>query len=203
MYKIYFDDRVLYLDSKNNTNSNIIHEYSSKDKLLEFILNFEFGKNISATITHPNPDELLSIFMSVCDNYIEAAGGIVTNPLHQILVIFRRDKWDLPKGKVDKGETIKQAAIREVEEETGVKKIKLGNLITCTYHTYRLKNKLILKKTYWFIIYSDDKQKLKPQIEEDITDIKWVDDNCYDEILQNTYPTIIDVLIDAKLISNK
>ena len=95
-------------------------------------------------------EKLVADFQS---NYkiLEAAGGLVYNAEGKILLIFRRDFWDLPKGKIDPGESKAAAAVREVEEETGLKDITLGDLITETYHTYRTKKgNRILKRTYWF-----------------------------------------------------
>jgi len=133
---------------------------------------------------------------------IIAAGGIVTNTEGKILMIFRREKWDLPKGKMDKGETIAQCAVREVEEETGLKDILLGDFLLITEHQYQdpwLKTEVI-KETHWYRMKIIKEQKLIPQTEEDITDIRWVNREELNECLQHTYANIITVI--EKFIQN-
>jgi len=127
---------------------------------------------------------------------IIAAGGIVTNTEGKILMIFRRGKWDLPKGKLDKGETIAECAVREVEEETGLKDIHLGNFLLTTDHHYQdpWLNTEVIKETHWFIMKIIGEQKLIPQTEEDITDIKWVNREELNACLQLTYSNIVTVI---------
>lgn len=132
---------------------------------------------------------------------IKAAGGLVLNEKQEILMIFRRGKWDLPKGKLDDGETIEACAVREVMEETGLTKLDLGPLITITHHTYFdtwLKEE-VMKETYWFQMYADTNQSLIPQTEEDIETIEWVSPANLVDKLSNSYDTIVEVV--RKLIS--
>jgi 8-oxo-dGTP pyrophosphatase MutT (NUDIX family) len=121
---------------------------------------------------------------------IEAAGGLVFNEKNELLMIFRRGFWDLPKGKVDEGETLEQCAVREVQEETGLQNIKLGTFLTTTYHTYDLKGKTIIKPSHWFRMEIWDDEKLIPQTEEDITAIKFVTKEIAYSLLDEMYPTI-------------
>ncbi|QXV63914.1 NUDIX domain-containing protein [Mucilaginibacter sp. 21P] len=134
---------------------------------------------------------------------IEAAGGLVTNKHGEHLFIYRNDKWDLPKGKIEKKEKTKIAAVREVEEECGIKVNKLEEKICKTYHTYIYKNEVVLKKTHWFKMRYKGKEKLVPQIEEGITDVRWFSDREVPAITNNTFPSIIDVLVKEKLIAEK
>ncbi|MBE9490133.1 MAG: NUDIX domain-containing protein, partial [Bacteroidetes bacterium] len=120
---------------------------------------------------------------------IEAAGGVVQNDEKAVLFIFRNKKWDLPKGKVEKDESIQETALREVEEECGVFDLKLGDFITKTYHIYEYKKQQILKISHWYKMKSSTKS-LKPQIEEDITEVVWKNDNQIQLALKNTYPNI-------------
>jgi 8-oxo-dGTP pyrophosphatase MutT (NUDIX family) len=122
---------------------------------------------------------------------IKAAGGLVLNE-GEVLMIWRLKKWDLPKGKLDKGEKPKKAAIREVEEECNVK-VKLGKKICHTWHTYKQNGRRILKKTYWYRMYCVDDSEMKPQIEENILDIRWMNESELKEALYNSYPSIRDV----------
>lgn len=127
---------------------------------------------------------------------IIAAGGLVFNDNEALLMIFRRGKWDLPKGKLDEGETIEQCAVREVQEETGLQNITLDNFLGTTHHEYfepRI-NSDVFKETHWFKMHAAGTQSLIPQTEEDIEQIEWVDKKDIMEKLQNTYPNIIDII---------
>ncbi len=138
-------------------------------------------------------------------NIIRAGGGIVINEHEEALLIFRNGKWDLPKGKMDIGESIKTTAIREVEEETGIKELKLLELIRLretnqefTLHTYVDKEgKKVLKPVFWYIM-SAPKQHLVPQKEEGISACKWVPISEIEIYFENTYSSIRDVIDAAK-----
>jgi len=134
---------------------------------------------------------------------IEAAGGLVKNVEGQYLFIYRNDKWDLPKGKVEIDEPIKVAAVREVEEECGIQVSKLGKKICKTYHVYTSKGEVVLKKTHWYSMRYKGIGKLKPQTEEGITDVRWFKKGYIDAILLNTFPSILDVLVKKELITEK
>ncbi len=122
---------------------------------------------------------------------IKAAGGLVVNE-GEVLMIYRLKKWDLPKGKLDKGEKPKEAAVREVEEECNVK-VKLGKKICHTWHTYKQNGRRILKKTYWYNMYCIDDTNMQPQLEENIEETKWMNETELKEASYNTYPAIRDV----------
>lgn len=125
---------------------------------------------------------------------IVAAGGIVQNGKGEILLQLRKGKWDLPKGKLDAGESIEECAIREVEEETGLANIHLGELVGTTLHHYTEKGKEIEKETFWYDMRVNGEQKLVPQIEEDIQELKWVKETELAPFLKNTYDNIIDIV---------
>ncbi len=125
---------------------------------------------------------------------IIAAGGIVENEHGEILFQLRRGKWDLPKGKLDDGETIEACAVREVEEETGLTNIELGELIDITTHFYIEHNKEIEKETHWFAMKVMGEQKLVPQLAEDITELKWVREHEMQPYLSNTFSNIIEIV---------
>jgi 8-oxo-dGTP pyrophosphatase MutT (NUDIX family) len=126
-----------------------------------------------------------------------ACGGLVKNKEGEILLIFRRGKWDLPKGKLDDNETLLECAVREVKEETGLTKIKAGKEIEVTYHTYVEFGKHILKESHWYLMHVRTMEILIPQVEEDITDIRWVKKDDLKNYLDNTFPTIVTVLKKA------
>lgn len=127
---------------------------------------------------------------------IVAAGGLVTNDRSELLLIYRRGFWDLPKGKLDKGETIEACAVREVEEETGLTNVQLLKPVGITYHEYfdEWKQCDVVKETHWFAMYATGNQPLVPQQEEDIKDIRWVAQQDMPQYLQNTYINIADII---------
>ncbi len=134
---------------------------------------------------------------------IRAAGGLVKNEHDEYLFIYRNDKWDLPKGKIEKQESTKAAAVREVEEECGIKVSKLEDRICKTYHSYIYKGDVVLKKTYWFNMRCKGQNNLKPQKEEGITDVRWFEKDEISPIVENTFPSIMDVLVKRELIKDK
>ena len=160
--------------------------------------------------TFPNQKQELRVecanltddFAKFCNEFIviEAAGGLIKNKEGQYLFIYRHDKWDLPKGKLDKGEKTDAAAIRECQEECGIQQIDLKEFLTNTYHIYFYKKGWALKKTYWYLMESEEKN-LTPQLEESITEVAWKYPNEIPEMLSNTYFNIMDVLEKAGLIS--
>ena len=125
---------------------------------------------------------------------IEAAGGFVKSEEDKFLFIKRNGLWDLPKGKLEDGEKKKDAAVREVEEECGITIKKLGKKICKTYHVYELKGKLVLKVSHWYKMEAKANQKLIPQLEEGITEVKWFSKKDWSIVRANTYPSILDVL---------
>lgn len=126
--------------------------------------------------------------------YIEAAGGIVRNQQGAVLMIFRRGYWDLPKGKIDKGEEAKAAAIREVKEETGIAHLEIVRELPPTYHTYYMYGKYAVKKTYWYAMTSSDTSDLTPQLEEDIEQAVWINPQDIPSLLPLSYANIRTLL---------
>lgn len=120
---------------------------------------------------------------------IHAAGGLVTNEHDEILMIYRLEKWDFPKGKVEAGESIEEAAVREVQEETGLQEITLGKALPSTFHTYELHGEPILKETHWYAMHAS-RQALTPQTIEDISQAVWVPRRQVSKNLENSYPSL-------------
>jgi ADP-ribose pyrophosphatase YjhB (NUDIX family) len=125
---------------------------------------------------------------------IEAGGGIVQNNHKEILFIFRLGKWDLPKGKLEKGENPADCALREVTEETGIHSLTLKRKIGETYHSYDQFGKHFLKISHWYYMSCEGKQEPTPQKEEHITDVKWIKTMSIKEPMANSYGTIKDIL---------
>ena len=135
------------------------------------------------------------------DKYLEvnAAGGLVCNEKGEFLLIRRSGLWDLPKGHQEPGEEMQFTALREVEEETGLKGLVLGNYICTTQHSYFRDGKWHLKHTWWYAMTCSGSSRLIPQTEEGITEVKWVSKAELPEHLQTTYRTIIEVFRHAGL----
>jgi 8-oxo-(d)GTP phosphatase len=119
---------------------------------------------------------------------VKAAGGLVKKK-EKFLMIYRLKKWDLPKGKREKGETYKEAAVREVEEECNIR-VKLGPKICTTWHTYTMNKRSMLKKTRWYLMESVDDSRMKPSIEEDIEDLRWMKSKEVYHALEHSYKSI-------------
>ncbi|WP_430931932.1 NUDIX hydrolase [Saccharicrinis sp. 156] len=198
MYKVFFKDRIVFLtdniERDLSSDFGAIFKYSNIKELQDFILNFERKQEIKkAYIYHHDMDELMELFSS-CFKRIDAAGGVVFNKKNEILFIHRLGVWDLPKGKAEKGESIQATAVREVEEECAISPLKIIKALNPTWHTYTLKRKLILKKTYWYKMKYEGFDNPKPQAEEHITAAEWIPHNEIYKAMQNTYPSIKEVL---------
>ncbi len=196
MYKVFVNNQsIQFVKNFNNQlfeNDNIeVYQYHSYRAMLSVISDF-IDKNITKQLYIYCPERLAEVFSFFKSKYIEvkAGGGLVKNKEDEYLFIFRRGKWDLPKGKIDKGETIKECAIREIEEETGIDRLEIIKKLPDTYHIYLEKNKTILKHCYWFLMQTDSENELKPQTMEDITKAEWLDENQLNKVLNNTYVSI-------------
>jgi ADP-ribose pyrophosphatase YjhB (NUDIX family) len=141
-------------------------------------------------------------FADFCGHFklIEAAGGVIANTNNEYLFIYRFQKWDLPKGKLDKGETIRKAAVRECEEECAVTGLKIVRALKPTYHMYQIEKNWVIKKTSWFAMKTDFSGKLIPQKEEGITNAEWIGQNKISKVAENTYPAIRSVLKEMEII---
>jgi ADP-ribose pyrophosphatase YjhB (NUDIX family) len=126
--------------------------------------------------------------------FVQAAGGLVINGEKKILFIFRNDKWDLPKGKVESGESIVDGAAREVEEECSISDLNVVNLLTESWHTYNQKGDQMIKSTVWYLMEYKGSKVPAPQIQEGITEVVWLGESDLEMIYKNTYPSVIDVL---------
>ena len=149
--------------------------------------------NVTAVVLYAdNPEALWTDFKS-CFTILEAAGGYVLNANQQLLVFYRRGSWDMPKGKIDPGESPEEAAVREVNEETGLQHLELGAHLMDSWHTYTQKGERILKKTWWYAMRTAD-TKVVPQTEEDIERIEWVDPKVWVASNPSVYRSILDVI---------
>jgi 8-oxo-dGTP pyrophosphatase MutT (NUDIX family) len=199
--KIYFDNKPLFLcDKVDATIEPYVHHDDAVfiDELdphtvKSMIHEMQLEKVHAGVFLHASLEELRKAFYKKF-TIILAGGGLVVNENNEVLLIHRRGKWDLPKGKLDKGEKIEDCAVREVEEETGLQQVQLLAPFMVTYHTYHEGTKFILKESHWFTMKVSGTQHLVPQTEEDIHDIKWVKAADLAPYLQDSFPSVADVL---------
>lgn len=177
---LHHDDAVMIDELNSHTVKSMIHEMQQE-------------KIHAGVFVHSDLGELKKTFLKKF-TLIQAGGGLVRNPKDEYLLIHRRGKWDLPKGKLDEGETLEECAIREVEEETGIMNIELGSPLLVTWHTYHQGTHHMLKESHWFHMSIKDQQELVPQTEEDITEAKWVSAARVGEYVPTAFPSVADVL---------
>jgi len=201
MYKVFFNDRMIYLDDTIPDMSKIGEDYicafenitDLKPQVRQFLAPDKTG---NLHIFHDDQDSLLGTFKQ-CFKNISAGGGLVRNSKDEILLIFRRRKWDLPKGKAEEGETSEQTALREVEEECGLGGIEIREYLQSTFHIYEENNEFILKQTDWYSMFYHGSSKPIPEFKEDITEVRWISSSGMPEIFKNTWPSLIDLFEKA------
>jgi 8-oxo-dGTP pyrophosphatase MutT (NUDIX family) len=197
MYKVFFNDRKLFLTDNFakhfQVKQGLFYKYRDLEDLKELISFYNQLKKIdSLYIFHTDIEELRDAFRE-CFIPIYAAGGLVRNQKNEYLLIFRRGKWDLPKGKLDADESFMEAAVREVQEECGISDITITRQLLSTYHTYPFQDGLALKKTSWFEMMYRGTETPVPQTEEDIEEVRWVSEEQLASYLPDSYETIVDV----------
>ncbi|HLV24259.1 MAG TPA: NUDIX domain-containing protein [Moheibacter sp.] len=191
MYKVFYNEKALTLTDKPFLTTKSL-QFNTESQFAEAIALLRNDSVDEINIYYHNLEKLWKEFKKYF-HYLEAAGGIVKNKNNEILFIHRLDKWDLPKGKVEAGETTESAALREVEEECGINNLKLLGFLTQTYHIY-FQDDIKLKATYWYNMSYDGNQELIPQTEEGIGIAEWKSKEDLPEILKNTYENIKIVL---------
>ena len=202
-YRIYCNEKVILITESEPRKAESYEKIDAQMFDLKIIYTWILAHhNKNFYIVCPNAKLYLKNIIAGI-TLIEAAGGLVENEKGDYLFIYRNDKWDLPKGKIEKDEKTKVAAAREVEEECGITVSKLGEKICKTYHAYISRGEVVLKKTHWYAMKYKGNDKLKPQTEEGITDVRWFRKGHIDAIIQNTFPSILDVLVKEDLIKDK
>ncbi len=200
MYKVFFNDRLLIIaDNKekvflNNDEEKVI--IKDPGLLPFYVRQFLSGQKVQLTLSGDKV-KLWYTFQQLF-HAVPAAGGVVKSN-DGYLFIFRRDKWDLPKGKTEEGETPAAAALREVSEETGLQDIKLIKPLPCTWHIYPLKGEqtdmtFALKETSWFLMEGDSRQMLTPETAEDIELVRWFMPAQLTEVLENTFSSLRELI---------
>jgi hydroxymethylpyrimidine pyrophosphatase-like HAD family hydrolase len=199
MYKVFINEKSIIISN----NEQSIEKRIIFDGALSIEIALDLIQNTSCQEINIFGKDTLEIWQEFSKFFkiIHAAGGIVYNEKSEILFIYRLGKWDLPKGKVEKGESFDDAAIREVEEETGYSNLKLEKFINSTYHIYTERNgERILKNTHWYKMNYSGTQKGKPQLEEGITELSWKDKQAIQrDVIPATFKNIQLILTDEKL----
>lgn len=190
MYKVFINNKPLTISSDKIESSKNIPFLNTSD--FEVAIDLLQHKCKSVNIYSLNIDDVWQKFQKNFKT-ISAAGGIVFNDNDEMLWIYRLEKWDLPKGKMEKGEKIEETAVREVEEECGISGLKIRKRMPDTYHIYFHK-KYILKTTHWFEMDYTGNEKLIPQTEEGITDVKWISTDKIKKPAKNTYSNILELI---------
>ncbi|WP_445385549.1 NUDIX hydrolase [Robiginitalea sp. IMCC44478] len=189
MYKVFVNERPLILTDKLSDEADGEYFMMNGDAVKSAVEALSKKKLNQAFIYHPNLEEILNKFTKKIPLVI-AAGGVVTNDQGKVLFIYRNNKWDLPKGKINKKETLEECAIREVEEETGVKGLKIENFLRTTYHVFKRNGKFKLKEVHWYAMKTSYTGKLKGQKSEGIERVKWKGPKKIRKALKNSYINI-------------
>jgi 8-oxo-dGTP pyrophosphatase MutT (NUDIX family) len=197
MYKVFYNDRAILLAEKAEDIPKNFQEEQvlNKQELFAYLDGYfsiqpaydveVVGYHVSAMM-----DDFTAYF-----KFIKAAGGLVKNSEDKFLFIKRWGIWDLPKGKVEKNESLEMAAIREVEEETNVDDLMVQKRLEDTFHVYRLKETMCLKQTAWYFMLADGHQTLKPQMNEGITDVVWLDKEESRKALSESYRSLKETMM--------
>lgn len=199
MYKVFVNERPLIFTNNKDAVVKKSLSYSDSLDFKALVAQLFDGQFVSLQIYHPDLKEMWASFKS---NFkIEkAAGGLVYNDKEELLFIHRLDKWDLPKGHIEKGESKKEAAIREVEEECGISGLEIIEKLPISYHMFIRKGKMVLKITHWYRMYSVYKGGLVPQTNEGIDLVCFKSKIAQGEVLKNTYKNIALLLKTSECI---
>jgi len=200
-YKVFFNEkRILFSSSSKITLSRItppISDFSDARAVQKRLAELEENDLQEFVFQVDAPKVALDEFRrSLLE--IPAAGGLVRKN-EKILFIFRNGKWDLPKGKIEVGETQKQAALREVQEECGIQELHISKTLPATYHIYRspykaTKGQWVFKETAWFEMEYAGSEMGTPQTEEGISAVRWFAPSELDEVLKNTYANLYQII---------
>lgn len=191
MYKVFYNEKLILLSEKPVVSVKSL-KFNTESQFEEALAFLRTNSAKTINIYYHHLEKLWEIFKNHFD-YLEAAGGMVRNTDNEILFIHRLGKWDLPKGKVEAGETTELAAVREVSEECGINNLIIKRLIIKTHHIYFQRN-LKLKTTFWYEMDYSGNEKLIPQTEEGIGIAAWKKKSEFPEIFENTYGNIKLVL---------
>jgi len=201
MYKVFINDRPLFLTNVLEKETNFKYFLLQSVDLKKIIAAYAANKLNGARL-YASDEKLLMKQFKEKITVNKAGGGLVTNGKDQVLFIFRNGKWDLPKGGIEKKETMEETAIREVEEETGCKGLKITDKLEKTYHIFKRNGEYRLKVTHWYAMETNYEGPLIGQLDEGIEKAVWINRNDVPTLLSNLYKNI-KLLFPDELIINK
>lgn len=194
MYKVFINEHCLnlgvnHLHSKDE--ESVMHLYGVDCQELKILVDYllKETKALQVFISMDTEEDSLKALKN-CFHYLEAAGGKVSNKNEELLLIYRLGKWDLPKGKLEEGESPEEAALREVAEECSIDRLTIEAELEPSYHIYQQNEKLHLKKTFWYAMKTNTLQQALPQKEEGIEEVKWVPKEDLPSLRDKTYASL-------------
>ena len=189
MYKVFVNNSVIILSTDSVASEDYISVDVVEADMISIIEQLGVDPELKFHLYHKNEEKLFSHFFKKLP-VVVAGGGKVYNKDRQVLFIHRNGKWDLPKGKTEKKESIENSALREVEEETGIQGLEITRFLQRTFHVFKRDDEYRLKLTYWFEMYSEYDGEFIPQGEEGIKKVKWKSFKKTKKALKNTYGAI-------------
>lgn len=189
MYKVFVNDIPIILSAEQDMGEKYTSIPIKEAKFKKIIKKINKGKLLYVHLYHAKEEKLLKHLFKKLP-VVTAAGGMVLNKQNEVLFIYRNGRWDLPKGRVEKAESLEEGAIREVEEETGVQNLEITRFLQKTYHVFQRKGKYKLKVTYWYEMRTDYTGELVPEVKEGIMKVKWKDREKAQKALQKSYANI-------------
>ena len=205
LYKVYFGERsISFINAEGccaacRADGSVFSSEEAGGECWLQNLAAEFDKAADEphiTVRCTDTDAAFELFKKGLKVEVAAGGAIFRKPLlgrDRLLLFFRRGFWDMPKGHVEEGETLEQCAVREVQEETGLEHLVLGEKVCVTFHTYHMKGSFVLKESHWYRMTSAAREPLKVQTEEDIVKGRWCSPRRARRLLRHAYPSIRDV----------
>ncbi|MFD0992303.1 NUDIX hydrolase [Tenacibaculum geojense] len=189
MYKVFVNDKPIIITSSSKNDENFPVYIFKNINVNEILVRLKSDDLDGVYLFTDNLEHDWQVFRSYF-KVVTAGGGLVLNSQNDFLFIYRGNKWDLPKGRIEKGESIEETAIREVEEECGVTNLKLQQFLLKTYHVFYYNDEARLKETFWYLMKTNYTGKLTPQTEEGITDVVFKTSEEVTQAFQNTYANI-------------
>jgi len=189
MYKVFVNDIPIILSTEKDIGKRYKSMPIKKVKIKKLIKKLYDGEQLYVNLYHKTEEKLFKQLRKKL-KVVVAGGGLVYNDSKEILFIHRNGRWDLPKGKIEKGEEIEACAIREVEEETGVIGLSITKELQTTYHVFKRNGKFRLKETFWYEMHTSSTGELTPQKEEGIKKAKWLNFEKAQKALDKSYENI-------------
>ena len=191
MYKVFFNQKLILLTTDIISPKEDSPFFYVKFTNKKFVVQMLKSKKVKMLyLYHSKEDKLWYYFLNMF-KLIEAAGGLVRNlKTNHFLFIFRNKKWDLPKGRINKNEGVQKAAIREVEEETGVENLSITKPLNTTFHIFKRNRKYRLKKTFWYLMETDYNGELTPETKEGIEKAIWIEKKLIVSLRSEMYQNI-------------